>query len=516
MRIKPFLLTKVRIIVFLTIIVIIGGLLRFSAITTDPPGLYIDEISIGLNAYDILHTGKDQYGYSYPLTFKSLGDYKMPVYIYLASLSMSLFGKTEFAIRFPSALAGTLTIIVVFFLTKELIENDKKMKKHASILALLSAGILAILPWHIQFSRGGFEVTVALFFYSIGLLLSLIFFKKNKLQYALFAVMTFALTMYTYHTYRLLSPLTVFIELLYSIKNKKYMKNMILAFVLFYILAYPIISYSLTPVGQTRLQQTSAFVSNPYPQGTENNLADGIIFITNYLSFFSLSYLFYTGDQINRHQIANFGLLYLWQLPFIFAGIYFVIKKIQSNFLRFSIFILLFIAPIPAAFAVPSPHTLRFLLSSIPFSILTSFGLYYIFTLKKPWKKFIIGLTIFFVLAEFCYFVDYYFIHYPKTALIDWGGECKEVVYDIQKESNRYNHIVVDRNIDCIPEYFMFYIPTTHIVYADPDWREPSSWKNKPVLYVRPFYGNKHPDHLMYNVYLPNINHDIFAQFIKL
>ncbi len=149
--------------------------MRFADITADPPGLYIDEISIGLNAYDILHTGKDQYGYSYPFAFKSFGDYKMPVYIYLVSFSMILFGKTELAVRFPSALAGTLTIIVIFFLTKKLVENENKMKKHASILALLSAGTLAILPWHIQFSRGGFEVTVALFFYSTGLLISIIF-----------------------------------------------------------------------------------------------------------------------------------------------------------------------------------------------------------------------------------------------------------------------------------------------------------------------------------------------------
>jgi len=516
MHIKSFHFNNKIIILFFTIIIIIGGLLRFADITADPPGLYIDEISIGLNAYDILHTGKDQYGYSYPFAFKSFGDYKMPVYIYLVSFSMILFGKTELAVRFPSALAGTLTIIVIFFLTKKLVENENKMKKHASILALLSAGTLAILPWHIQFSRGGFEVTVALFFYSTGLLLSIIFLKRNRLKYIFLAAIFFALAMYTYHTYRLLSPLIVFIELLYTTKNKKYFKNMLLAFVLFCFLAYPMISFSLTPIGQTRLQETSAFVNNPYPQGIENNLADGIIFFDNYLSFFSLSYLFHTGDQINRHQIANFGLLYLWQLPFITAGIYFLIKKTRNNLLRFSIFILLLIAPIPAAFAVPSPHTLRLLLSAIPFSILTAFGLYHIFTLKKPWGKFIIALTVFFVIAESCYFLDYYFIHYPKTALIDWGGQCKQVAQDIQTESSHYKYIVVDRNSDCIPEYFMFYIPTIPLVYADAEWRQPSTWKNKTFLYVRPFYGNIHPNNLIYNVYLSNTDHDIFVQFLRL
>src|ERR1035437_1701780 len=109
---------KLPFIILLFGVILLGAVLRFYNVSNNPPGLYTDEVSIGLNAYDILKTGKDQYGYSYPLAFKSFGDYKMPVYVYLVSLSMVFFGKTEFAVRFPSALAGTLTILVVFLLFK--------------------------------------------------------------------------------------------------------------------------------------------------------------------------------------------------------------------------------------------------------------------------------------------------------------------------------------------------------------------------------------------------------------
>ena len=160
-------------------ILLLALFLRFYQITTNPPGLYIDEVSIGLNAYDILTTGKDQYGTPYPLAFQSFGDYKMPVYIYLVSGSIALFGKTELAIRFPSAFFGTLTVLAIFLLMRELLQVDKKLKPFALPAALGSALLFAILPWHLQFSRGGFEVCVALCFYLFGLFFGIRYWKTR-------------------------------------------------------------------------------------------------------------------------------------------------------------------------------------------------------------------------------------------------------------------------------------------------------------------------------------------------
>ncbi len=56
--------------------------LHFYKLTSIPSGLNQDETSIGYNAYSVLTTGKDEYGKSYPIYFKSFGDEKLPVYIY--------------------------------------------------------------------------------------------------------------------------------------------------------------------------------------------------------------------------------------------------------------------------------------------------------------------------------------------------------------------------------------------------------------------------------------------------
>jgi 4-amino-4-deoxy-L-arabinose transferase-like glycosyltransferase len=501
------------VIIFLFGIVLLGGFLRFFNISNNPPGLYTDEVSIGLNAYDILKTGKDQFGYTYPLAFKSFGDYKMPGYIYLVSASMAVFGKSDFSVRFPSALAGTLTILIVFFLFKELLEIDKQIKKHANNFALIGAAIFAILPWHIQFSRGGFEACVALFFYSLSLLLGIYYLKAKKWPYLLGVILFLSFSEYTYHAYRIISPLTIFLVTIVAFfKDKKVFKNFLIAFIAFIAFSLPLIAFSLTSQGQERLLGTSALSQN---SGFIGYVKDIIVYINNYLSYLSLTFLFHLGDQITRHQVQNFGLLYLWQLPFCIAGIYFLTKT-KNTLLRFAVIFLFLVAPIAPAIALPSPHTLRFLLGTIPFTLLTVLGLYQVYIQRNRLTKFILLITIISIILSFAYFLDYYYVQYPKESQIDWGSGCKQVAYQLKQNYTKYDNIVIDKNLGCVPEYYSFYVPSATVQFVGGSWVKPKTPENKKVLYIRPFYGNNKPENLEENVYLGNVNHDIFAQFYSL
>ena len=59
---------------FLSIIILLGLILRIWYVTQVPPGISRDEGAIGYNAYSILKTGRDEYGKYFPLSFKSFGD----------------------------------------------------------------------------------------------------------------------------------------------------------------------------------------------------------------------------------------------------------------------------------------------------------------------------------------------------------------------------------------------------------------------------------------------------------
>ncbi len=500
--------------VILFFIMVVGGFLRFYHVSQNPPGLYVDEVSIGLNAYDILKTGKDQYGVSYPLAFRAYGEYKLPVYIYLTVGSMALFGKNDFAVRFPSAFFGTLTIGVFFFLLQVLLRNASVNKKYADSAALLGALLLAFSSWHLQFSRAGFEATVALFFYSLTLLLYMYFLKSKKFVLLLAAVCALVIPFYTYDGYKLLVPLSFAVGLGWGWLQKPIRRQKtILAAIVFILLCLPLGVFTFTTGGLARFQQTSAFAGLSYSSFWQKYLADAVIFCKNYLSYFSVSYLFRFGDQINRHQVQGFGLLYLWQLPYILLGLYFLFRT-SNKLLRLVILFLLVTGPITPSLTIPSPHTLRFLYGVIPFTFLTVLGIYQLLLQKGKWVKVIIALTLVFASIQLGYYFDYYYVHYPKEALLDWGGACKQVAQQVARQKSSYQQVVIDTNIGCVSEYFSFYIPRIPITYVATT--SALLQNNHATLLVTSEKGPVIPVTHVGTVLLPNLNKDTFANLWSL
>ena len=112
---------KNKYLVILLLILALAIVLRFYNLTNVPPGVNRDEASIGYTAYSLLQTGKDEYGRFLPISFQSFGDWKLPLYIYATAVSVKVFGLTEFAVRFPSAIFGILTVFLTYILVKELL-----------------------------------------------------------------------------------------------------------------------------------------------------------------------------------------------------------------------------------------------------------------------------------------------------------------------------------------------------------------------------------------------------------
>ena len=102
-------------------IILLAAILRFYKLAEVPPSLYWDEASLGYNAYSILKTGHDEHGVFLPITnFAAFGDYKPPGYVYMTVPSIALLGLSELAVRFPSALFGTLTVFLTYLIAKKL------------------------------------------------------------------------------------------------------------------------------------------------------------------------------------------------------------------------------------------------------------------------------------------------------------------------------------------------------------------------------------------------------------
>lgn len=508
-------MNRLQFLLFFTIL-LLGAFLRFYHIERDPPGLYIDEASIGYNAFSILHTGRDEFGVSFPLFFKSFGDYKTPIYIYSVALSMAFFGKNSLAIRFPSALAGTLTLIVFYFFLQKILElNRSKLSKNIrNYLPLLATFLLCISSWHIHFSRGGFEVNLGLFFYLSGSYLILLFWESRKHIYLLSGYLFYIMTMYTYHTFR--APLTwLVVTIIFLIKIPKARKFVITSGLAFILFCMPIFLFSLTPAGSSRFVQTSAFSEYPAQTIAQKIFLYPMVYIKNYLSFFSFDFLFGYGDGNGRHQIPGFGLLFRWQFPFLLIGIGWILKN-KKSLLKYVVLGLMFLAPIPASVARPSPHSLRALQLVLPLTIFISIGLILFLQNLKKWKKIAVAVIALVAIYEFTVYLHFYYVHYPNVNSLDWGASDKELVQKITKYKGQYDYLVIDSNLDTAPVYFHLYDNSLKPIYVGSTWTKPKEWKNKHVLYIRPFYVKITDTHIIDTVYLPGNNKDVYAQFWKL
>lgn len=459
--------------IILAIIVLLAGFLRFYHLPSVPPALNSDEVAIGYNAYSILKTGRDEYNKPFPLTFRSFDDYKMPVYVYMVAGSMAMFGKSDFAVRFPSALFGTFTVLVTYFLVQTLFKKKR-------LVSLLSAGLLAISPWHLMFSRAGYEANVSVFFISLGVLLLLMGLKRGG--YLICSAFVFVCAIWTYHTARIFVPLLLLgLCILFFKELAKKKVYILIGIIVGCILLLPLVRLTFSLEGQMRAIGVSSF-SNPDDLkrsiarmvfDSENNtsiysifhnrrIEYTTVFIRGYFSHFDLNFLF-LDKAIERYRAPGIGLLYLFELPLLFIGLYQLVRQWSKGSAVLLLWIL--IAPVAAAFTLQLPHPVRTLVFLPALHIVTAFGLFQcmVWIQKMGTKnssfvvRSIVIVCICFILLNSIYFLHQYFIHMPVENGSLWYAGRKEMVEKLATYEQQYDQIIVSNRLDFPYIFFLYY-----------------------------------------------------------
>src|SRR3989344_5269505 len=190
----------------LLLIILFADYLRLYQLGNVPPSLDWDEVSLAYNAKALLETGKDEYGNSWPITIRSFNDYKPALYTYILIPSIAVFGESNFAIRLPSALLGTLTVLMTYLLGVELFSNkNDSLYTPRKPIALVASLLLTISPWHAHFSRVAFEANIGLSFFIAGMY----FFLKAKKNpwWLVGSAGTFGFSLMAYHSTKVIIPL---------------------------------------------------------------------------------------------------------------------------------------------------------------------------------------------------------------------------------------------------------------------------------------------------------------------
>jgi len=418
--------------VLLTII-LIGFTLRAWKLTISPMGLYIDETSIGYNAFSLISTGRDEYGKFMPLFFEAFGEYKLPVYIYSVAIIQFLIGPTDLSVRLPAVIFGTLTIPFIFFLSKELLRNNSNQTLKLYV-PYLAAFLLSISPWHFQFSRPGFEASVGLFFLTLALYTFFKALRKKTTFILILSILSFVITLYSYNSARIVTPVVLLTLLILYYKDfplLTWIKVLLIAG----IIALPFLKFAFSPEGLVRAKQVSIFFQ-PIPNAIIKQ------FLLNYWANISPFYLFLKGDPTIAHLTPyRMSLLYLVESPFFFIG--FAMLFIKRSREYFFVLILLLTAFVPPAISTLNPHALRAVLV-LPATVLISaigFGYLLTFIRNNNFKNLLLVFYILILSLSFLRFLNIYHNKYAINAGWDWQVDAKQAALKVLQIQRNYDDI---------------------------------------------------------------------------
>lgn len=408
----------------LFIIALIAFTVRFVAISSFPLGFNADEASFGYDAYSLATTAKDQWGNFLPFTLKSFGDYKSPLYSYLAIPFIYLFGLNIASVRVVSVFVGVLSVLASYLLFTKILPGRTKE-------ALLVALLVALNPWSVMMGRGAFEFNLL----TATIPLAIYFFLKGQEKpsaYTLSAIF-FGISLLTYHSAKVIVPaLIVVLCFIYRKRFNKKFANSLLPLTVFSVFAGATI-YALVIGGGSRISERSITQgaleegakakieliqhgTNPSIAKFLHNKYQVVLtrFINNYLQYFSPRFLVTQGAGESYYgMIPGIGVLGILEIVLLVFSLFFFIKKpLTKESLLVVLWIL--VTPIPSALSTGVGYAGNRASGMIPvLQIIEGLGLAYLLDLVGPKKRklAIIVWVVAFVLVIFstCVFVKKYF-----------------------------------------------------------------------------------------------------------
>jgi len=403
--------------IILGLILLLGLLIRVIGITDPGTGFYVDEASLGYNAKSILETGRDEYGQSFPLVFRSFGDYKPPLFVYTSIPLVSWLGEVA-GVRLTSAILGVMTIWLVAEVARKLF-GDRE--------GLLAGVVIATLPWHVNLSRHGIEAVLATAMLSAALLL--LVDKRYRSGLLMLAFSTLA-----YHSTRYISPLLALIVLTNLWLNKKGLKRGRVAWGLVGIVWVGVLMINLQPFANIRaLGVQQAFLAR--------NL------IAAYVSYFSPRMLI-LGDWQVRNNIYGVSNMWLGVILAFYVGIWRVtrLKKNRNDLGIWLLGAILILSPIPASAAIDPFHAIRSLTMVVPISILAGIGgVWLIDQIKRKYLKVILVGLGGWLIFQTLLLSERLLVQNKLTAYDGWIGGYQQLVEKIlELDTSGYTKIVID------------------------------------------------------------------------
>lgn len=426
-----------------------AAVLRSVGLGDLPPGLFCDEAGNGYNAHLLLHTGRDENNAFLPLYVWSFGvSYKNPVFIYSAMLPVGLFGLSEFSVRLTSALWGTLTVLGIGLLGRIVFGTAG---------GLIAALLLAVVPWHLHFSRIAFELIAfpALFILGFAALAAGV---RGRPRWLLAAGPLFALCFYAYGPAKLFVPLFLLGALLLYARRLWAVRGWTALGVLLLILtALPVVVFDVTHRERSQQYFSRTTTLNP-SQSVEENARR---VLDQYKRFYTPAFLFERGDPIARHAVPGFGELYRAMAPLLVLGVLWCLWPGRPEGKLFLWWLVLY--PVAPALMNEAPSASRGFIGVGVFCLIAAAGATLVLSLLRriPVPLLARGLQAAAVAAllvalgiEGRRYAEAYIEQYPKQAAGDFQYGYREAIAVMEAHRDKYDLLLLTAVRVNMPQIF--------------------------------------------------------------
>ncbi len=367
-----------------------------------PAGSFIDESSVGFNAYLIAQTGHDEIGAAWPLYFRAFGEYKNPVYIYLLATLYRFTGPSISVARMLSAMAGLIAALLIGILAFRITK-----RRAVAIIVMVTA---LLMPWLFELSR--VIVEVALYPLLLALFLLCVHRLVNKAKWnwidALTLALTLALLTYTYSIGRLLAPMLALGLLFFRAPRR--LGSILRVWVLYAVSVIPILIFHLRHPGALRARFDVITYITPQMRYIEIAWE----FVKHYVGNLNMWRMIAHGDPDYFQIAAIYGVGQLLLATFALAllSLFVFIKERRVDpWWRFVLYGLA-VSFVPSSFTKDYLHTLRLAAVPVFLIVLTVPAWQWLFENKSRVRQALAVTAIVLILAQG---IDFQWVHRERA-----------------------------------------------------------------------------------------------------
>jgi len=278
----------------LALLVLTAGLYG-TRLSHSPVQLMHDEVNFALQAKSLADTGRDTNGRLLPVYFSEQGFEagRDPEVIYLTALLLKVTAMSESTVRLPTALAGVMSVGLMFLVARRLLASDA--------LALIAAAMLALTPAHFINSRLVLSITYPIPFILAWLWCVSKAMAANDRRYLFASGLALGLGLYSYVGSLIMMP--VYLAITMAVVRHRRGTWAWPAVTGFAIALVPLLAWQVAhPDRYTNLLAVYRFQDAANPITLQQRM-------TTFWMFFNPDYLFVSGDSRLTNSTRTAGLL---------------------------------------------------------------------------------------------------------------------------------------------------------------------------------------------------------------